>query len=958
MATPSRTALQVLSAIRKVLAGHTDPEERRRADAFLQTFQRTTDVLPVCMGLLQSEGLESHEHLFLVNTLYRALCSRGSRDHPRFKGVDTTVGATELLGPCFQRLCQHVDASISLNSSFLIASQYACCVAVCLLATTDGNVLGSLAQLTAATHASCGDMAVITVLQLLPEEVHNKRMLLRKEHRQLWEASVKAESSAILSTLERCWEAAVAQRANGISALQTKRENRLLQTFGTWVVHGDVPPDAIAASPMMAAAFDTAAKLTPESDLALEVLQDIVYACTTASHAPLLRPLVAFSEALGSHALEHAHDLQPDLLVQIAATAAACGEQALMCGLLVPAAMPRPFLDVLLGFACVHDTMAAAKALDFWVAFRSAMAAAPGDEARHWDLAYVPAVLRHVVASTALDRCRDPNHDDVVQHRKDMRNAVRLLTQAAPQYQDELVQDLVCTIFTEFGDLGAGAADAHVATCYSIEAALHALSALTKSIPDADDTFMPRLLAGLAALASPVHEFAARALLRTITVFLSVIPGWIEHHPPALPWVHGILLKALACPEDAALCTMRNAEDHIGAVALLKLATKCAPVLRASDLDWAGTMLAVYRANLQPAPVLSDKSLHLVLEAFACVAIGGLADYYSAAAPVVAPLTALMCDTLATAFAHRAHDEALHVLVLVLGHLTTLTQALPATASSSPHPMLGVLERHWGALFQPLLGCAEVQPAVNAFFAAVYRTLGPEAASVAMAVVPHLAAAYGATRSEGVVRVLQATLPCATESPALQSAILAALELVVLDNTRHALASDAAAARVESVGACVVAYGDYAPLLLAQSSVVPTMLAIVLQALATGPAQVLAVLPVVNALWAWRSAAGPLQASVSALLTPEATIELLARLISAAATDSAATDATAHALLNARGAFPRDTLLGLVRTAVHADQFATVSDQTKRDIVETLFHTDDKVASSRKVGRFLKHFRR
>ncbi|KDO28151.1 hypothetical protein SPRG_06198 [Saprolegnia parasitica CBS 223.65] len=961
-AATSRTAQQVLTAVRKVLAGHTSADERKRADAFLQTFQRTPEAIPVSMALLsQSDDdvLKEHEHLFLVNTIYRALCSRGSRDHPRFKS-DASIGASELLRPCFAQLCTHIHGSIANHTSSLIASQYACCVAVSILSTTEGDVLTTLSALSSGVSmpSIAVDMAVITLLQLLPEEIQNKRLLLRKDHRESWVASIKTESPQVLHTLQGCWSAQVARRPNTLCAFHARLEERILETFGAWVVHGALAPDMIAASSLLAAACDVAAKMAPESDRILDVLQDIVATCVDASFAPLLSPLLAFSTRLGSQAFENAHDLRPDLLIAIASTVASVGEQALVCGLLTPLdPMPTTFLDMLLALATLHETEALTKVFDFWVAFRARMVADGSDAACAWDAKYIPSVLRHVVASTSLETAAD--EDELVQHRKEMRAVLRLLSQASP---DAFLHELLGAIFAAYETLTPTSAPS---VALQIEAALHALSALTKCIPDSDETYMPRLLHVLYALASPDRTLHARALLRTITVFLSVVPTWIRAHPASLPYVHGILTSALACAEDDPICAMRNAEDHIGAVALLKLATKCAPqlLLDAADLDWLACMRNVYRANLQPTPFLSDKSLRLVLEAYARVLIGATeaayqasdVSYYVQGAPHVLSLANFMCEHLVAALPHAANDEAAHAVVsLVLGHLSTLASALLRERTSrSGHPLLAVLQTHWAAVFQPLLACHVVQTSVMELFETLFKSLERDAAPLATATVPLLVASFSATRHRCVIDTLQATLRCASPSSTLSGLLQDAVLRIVRDTAPSALASDGAD-RLDGVCGLVVAFGIHEPTLLEAAGVLPPLLALLLEALAAGPYHVLAVLKVLNALWLWRSdALAPLHMYVTSVLSVEMATAIFRQLLRAPAST---TDAVAQCLLNARRSFPAETLRGIATSAVHDQVFAHVSQQTQRDMLETYASADPKIATPRKLGRFVKLF--
>ncbi|OQR83697.1 hypothetical protein THRCLA_10918, partial [Thraustotheca clavata] len=764
---------------------------------------------------------------------------------------------------------------------------------------------------------------------------------------------IQAESITILNTLEQCWQSQIANRSDGQSHFNTKLEDRILQCFGTWVFHGKLPATAVAQSPLLTAAFDMALKMSLQSSSALEVIQTIVEVCINASFYPMILSLVQFSVHLGTQALEHILDIPSDLLVQIAITVSDCGEQVIVCGLFGNEMTPPliSFLDMLLGFTSIHDIEAMSKVLDFWVKFR--FLSTTTNSCKELDAKYTPQVLRNVILSTAFNKTSHPNEDEFLLHRKEMRTIMRLMTQDAAIYQEQFIYELVTVIFHETNNKSTS-------TLYIIEAALHALSAMAKSIPATEESFMPQLFTILSSLASSERSFAPRAFLRTTTVFISVMQNWIALHPNALPGICHILSKSFECIEDDEICSMRNAEDHIGAVALLKIAVKCPRLLfESKGMNWLGAIESVYQANFQLVAILTDKSLNLVIEAFGFIMMLEGSDYYAIAAPHIQHFTDIMCGHLTLAMANFDHEDARNLMNLVLGHLTTLVLTLRRTKSSHVHPIITILEAHWGTIFQPLLLCTdpEVLTKVCQLFTAVFHTLEVDAVSVASHVAPILITSYTSSKAACCIDTIAASMVCITGTQCLELEDILLNALVgFVEGTSKQPSNDLSSLR--SLMVFAVLCGNQQPNVLIRSNSLGGVLAIAKMALHQGTDSIEAVLPFVSALWLWRAlnSSISLQQYVSHVLNSDEVVQLLQQLVLACIRngDSIA-DAISQVLLNTRTGFTSEELTLLFQAMLNG--FPSVSLQTKRDFMTTILHHDDKVATARKIRRYLKQFK-
>ncbi|KAF0698058.1 Aste57867_11306 [Aphanomyces stellatus] len=977
---------QVLAAVRRVLAADVSEEDRRRADAFLQSFQKTTDAIPVSLSWLTQENggaIASHEQLFLVNTIYRALCSRGSKDNVKYqhrKEDAPAIPPADLAVSCFHQLCRHIYLAFSHhNTPMNIANQFACCVTVCILGSTDAGILHTLDHLSAHERAAassssdassmhyCIEMAVILVLQLVPEEIQNKRLLLRGDHRGLWDASVKAESTAVLTALERCWRALHGHDLP--RSLHDKMELAIFQSFGTWVEHGALPPPRVAQSPLLQACLDHSLllDLAPRIDVVFEVVRDVVHVCVDAAHEPLVHVLLAYAAThLGPRVL-HAM-ASDDVLLQAASTIADVGQQAIACGVFhAPSSSDAPrvasFLDVLLAFTAHPAIDVASKTLDFWVALRDAVASVPVDAATYDPT--IQRVVHQLLLHTEYTREDDVHSDEFTQYRKDIRTVLRALTQPSLAYQHQFISDLVRYLGDEFNH--------DVARLTKLEVYLHALSAMAKAIPDSEDTFVFQLLEHMAATATaiPALDFAARAYLRTATVFLSVVTTWVAAHAArSLPLVYAILSKCFECTEDDAVCPMRVAEDHIGAVALLKMSTSCAASMSTGGgLDWLRAMQAIYRANISGGPsTMTDKSLGLVLEAYAAVAAVPHDNYYEAATPAIVELCGIVFEYIEVVYPEcHTSDAAQTHLVCALGHLGTLAAALPPLPSATgggrhptTHPMLHVLQLNWSTL-QLLFGHASplIQAKVSVVLSTLFRAVGSEAAPLALVAIPMFLEAFEATPLRCYLDGVASTLDCTSaDTPDVNRLLTLTLAHVAQLAPQTPLHEDDQST-LAGVLDFITVGGARRPHLLADAHCFEFFFHFATETLGAGCMNP-SLFRFFQATWGWCNAptTNPLHASVTAYLVPRM-VSILQHLVFAAirlppTAESASAD-IAETLMAASRAFDPTHMAQYMHVVLQDPSFPRpgLSLHVKREFVDLMVNTD-KLTTPRKLRRMLK----
>ncbi|KAG9416711.1 Transportin-3 [Aphanomyces cochlioides] len=953
---------QVLAAVRRVLAADALEEDRRRADAFLQAFQKMSDAIPICMAwLMHDHGrIEPHEELFFVNTIYRALCSRGSKDNPKYpsrKDDIAPISPAQLASSCFHQLCRHIYASLSQHMPMNMANQFACCVTVCVLGSTNSDVLSTLNQLASHERAAsttdanmqyCIELAIILVLHLVPEEIQNKRLLLRADHRTIWEQAVVSEAPGVLQALESCWRAL---SGHGLPHfLHEKMASEIFQSFGAWVEHGRLPASVVAKSNLLQACLDLSLQFSAGAHavLVFQVIRDVIHVCVDVSHQPLMDVLVQFTIHLGPRALQD-QTLDEDILLHIATTIADCGQQALLYNTFATSTEEslKSFLDVLLAFTAVDNITVSSKLLDFWIDLRTCLTQTPNDKIDR----YVQQVLRILLQSTELTRSSQHSGEEFHQYRKEIRTAFRSLTQPTQAYQMAFVHDTVGLFMDEARTR---------CRLTKLEIYLHALSAMAKSF--GDEAFVSGILEYIAHVASSIQvlEFESRAFLRMAAVFLSVLHTWAARQTESLPLIYTILSKCLECSEEDEECPMRVAEDHIAAVALVKMASNCASAMLASDLPWLQMMQAIYRTNLlTPGATMTDKSLCLVLEAYATVVAIPKHKYYQAATPAITDLCGIAFEQVDVLVPQSNLDQAQASLALILGHLQALVAALPAAADGL-HPMLHVVQLNWSTI-QLLFShraSLTIQCRVSTMLATLFRIVGPDAAPLVVVAVPMFLDAFSATPARCFLDAVSASLHCASDTtPDVNHLLVLALAHVV-HQIPHMPLDD-----LDGIGGVfdlVSLSGTRRPELLAQAQCFELIFAFATDAIARGFVDE-CMLRFFQAAWRWlahSTASSALNEQVRAIVPPRM-VSLLQMLVAApgvlaATTADGAMDEIAETLLHACRTFEPSQMAHWMKLVLSDPTFPRpgVASSVKAEMVQVM--SQPEAASARKIRRLLK----
>lgn len=339
-------------------------------------------------------------------------------------------------------------------------------------------------------------------------------------------------------------------------------------------------------------------------------------------------------------------------------------------------------------------------------------------------------------------------------------------------------------------------------------------------------------------------EPSHRALARTTTVFLGVTGHWFARHPEFLGvFAFRILSNSFEISEkdETFPFRMRGQEDHVGAVALRKLTSRCGEHF--FNQQWMESILGLYRSNRAaagtPSAILGTDSLLLIVDSVAQV----LATvHYKDAIPVIKEMTAIMFDDLKTRFPtlNASDEKSVDFLGELIEHLRRLaTQIPPRIDQETAHPMLVELQERWG-LIETIIGdygtSEDIIEKLCALLKGVFDTLRFQALDLASRIVPTLLAQFARSFDGNYLHVIKSILECAGNDNATAES-LTRVVTIATGNALQKIAEDGNVdnnpSLVTSLLELIASCGTHHPIILVQSNQLEPVLALVLHTLKT-----------------------------------------------------------------------------------------------------------------------------
>lgn len=366
---------------------------------------------------------------------------------------------------------------------------------------------------------------------------------------------------------------------------------------------------------------------------------------------------------------------------------------------------------------------------------------------------------------------------------------------------------------------------------------VHALSAVSKSIREADTSLIPRLFEYLSKK-EPSH----RALARTITVFLGVTGHWFARHPVFLNQFAFLILSnsfEISEADPQFPFRTRGQEDHVGAVALKKLTARCGEHF--FNKQWMESILHLYRVNRMAAgtsaAVLGMESLRLVVDSISQV----LATVsYMDAHPIIKELVTIMFEDLKTRYPtlNAADDSSVEFLIELIDHLQRLaTQIPPRIDQDIQHPVLIELQSRWDmfeVIFGVYGGSEELVDKFCSLLVGIFDSLRSQSLEMASQIMPTLLAQFAQSCDGNYLRVIKSILSCAGDDEATAESLTRVVAIVVERSLQKIAADgsiDESPTLVIALLELVSSVGDHHPSILVHSNQLESVLALVLHAL-------------------------------------------------------------------------------------------------------------------------------
>ncbi|DBA03312.1 TPA: hypothetical protein N0F65_011671 [Lagenidium giganteum] len=857
----------VADALNQLYNPLSSPRARRRADSLLQRFQKCPDAthtslrvlappIPVATPTPEISAAIKAERAFAASTIYFAAASYTRKyklddaAHWTEEEKQMHISVTKEFGEICQQVWNILTGVNAAVEEANVQTHLALTVAVILLRFheqhSDATVVSAIEWLVRNQQQSISDevssaatnYAILLTLKVMPEEVENRRVKFSKLKRIECQHVIQQSTPTVIQTV-------LPSIANAIDSSegQSRLRGLFLKCFASWVEYGNIPPGMLLESRLVDRCFREIMQPSYADD-ALQAIREIVRLCTNDSYVPLMEVVMKNFVLLGKHIMERTA-AQEDLsfCLQGCATAIAeCGQTFVVYFVdytleLHPGSLVYEFLDTILYFTSMNDLEISNETMDFWVDFRTYISGKNERRMEDFEM-FISRLLSILVERTEfpVDYENYPvaAKDRFAGYRNDVRAVFRSLATVNAASEDKFVVDAIHVIFNQYDQLQNGTVPSN--WWRKTEVYVHALSALSKSIREDDTSLMPRLFDCLSR-DEPFH----RALSRTITVFLGVTGHWFARNPSYLNvYAYKILSKSFDMSEEHKLYPfrVRGQEDHIGAVSLKKLTSRCGAHF--FNQMWLDAILYLYRTNRPTSnakSILKGNSIILIVEALAEVMA---TVSYKDALPVVEEFASIMFQDIASTYRTLNPDDedSVSFLCELFDHLKVLaTQIPPQIDQEIPHPVLCVLQSRWELLegiLQIYGSNEELAEKICSTLVGLFESLRTQAMELASALMTHLIEQFARSHNGNYLLVIKSILSCAGEDAESVASLTRVLVIVIESALSHIASTPnlddnpmLVVSLLDLVGFC----GAQRPMVLVQSNQLESLLALIIHTL-------------------------------------------------------------------------------------------------------------------------------
>ncbi|KAL3673540.1 hypothetical protein V7S43_001247 [Phytophthora oleae] len=858
----------VSEALHQLYSPLSSPRVRRRADSLLQQFQRSPEAAQTALTVLQAPivdtGNTDHNALlrakraFSASTIYFTVASyirKYKMENPA-NWTPEERAQHEMLVKEFGLMAQEVWNVLTgpngTQEELNVQTHLALTIAVILLRfhepQGDTTVVGAVEWLVQnqqhpvsdGVTAALTNFAVLLTLKVIPEEVDNKRVKFSKVKRVHCEDMVQQCAGHVVRTVLPLIATAI-----DASEEQVQLRGLLLQAFASWVEHGTVPPSVIIECGLLDRAFRET--LAPSfSEYALQVVREVVRVCRQDEHVQLMELVMNNFVVLGKHVQERitaSEKSQEFCLANCARAISECGQAFIVYFVdytldMRAGSLVYEFLETILFFTSLNNLDISNETMEFWIDFRAYVSG------KHEQRMYVFETFISRLIVILIERTQYPEGFEAFPeaakerfflYRSEVRSVFRALATVTMASEDNFIVDAIHAIFRQYEAVDSGS-PLPANWWKRTEVYVHALSALSKSIREEDTFLIPRLFECLSRK-EPSH----RALSRTVTIFLGVAGHWFARHPEYLStYAFQIISNGFESQDDPGFpFSQHGQEDHVGAVALRKLTLRCGSHF--FNPLWMDSLVNLYRSNRAavggPAgSCLTGNSSKLIVDSI-CHVLTTVS--YKDALPVVEELGAIMFADLAARYSQlNADDEGSgEFLCEMFNHLLVLATRIPVQVDQeTPHPVLCVLQKHWGVLETILrvYSCSEeVAERFCALFVGVFESLRSQALELASAIMPVLLEQFAHSHDGSYLSVIRSVIGCAGDDEAT-AVSLTRVMVIVSETSMAKIAADGSVDEhpglTTALFSLVATCGTHHPSILVQSNQLEGVLALALHA--------------------------------------------------------------------------------------------------------------------------------
>ncbi|KAJ0411514.1 hypothetical protein ATCC90586_001109 [Pythium insidiosum] len=471
----------ITEALQQLHSPHSTPRVRRRADSFLQRFQRSPEASPAALHVLQApivaDGAASVaplvrvERAFAASTLYTTVAS-----YVRKYKLDDAASWTpeeramhEAVTAEFGALCQQVWDVLSGPGAILeelnVQTSLALTVAVILLrfheqhsestfvSAVEWLVTNQKRPMSETGPCDVTNFAILLTLKVIPEEVENKRVKFTKAKRLECELLVQRAAPHVVQQVLP----SIAATIDAHEESQGRLRGLLLQCLASWVEFGNVSSSLLLESGLLSRAFRET-MVPPFSEDAFAVIREVVRVCKSDAHVPLMTVVMKEFVNLGRHVREMLATAPQNVAFCIKNCATAISEcgQAFITYFVDYALDPDSrnlvfeLLETILSFTAINDMETSNETMDFWVDFRAYISGKHEDRMQEFEV-FISRLLNILVERTVFpddfEALSAVAKDQFGVYRNDVRAVFRSLATVSVASEDRFIIDAIHAIF-------------------------------------------------------------------------------------------------------------------------------------------------------------------------------------------------------------------------------------------------------------------------------------------------------------------------------------------------------------------------------------------------------------------------------------------------------------------------------------------------------------------------------